>query len=158
MKPILLVVALLFFALPGICQQNFTWAFETHQFDDVNNFSENLAIIRKGRIKGYIDTTGRVHLAPKYNIIDAFTEGLASAGHIDWAKMNSTSGFINRSGQFVVEPQFEVTSPFQEGLSCVKKEGKWGFINPSGKYIIPSIYEEANVFSKGLAAVKINGK
>ena len=138
--------------------QNFEWAFTTNQYDRCNDFSDGLAIVKKGFLRGYINREGQVHLKPQFNIIDAFAEGTASAGYTNFETMESKSGFINRAGEFVIEPQFEVTSPFQEGIACVRLNELWGFINESGQIIIPAKFESASTFSDGLAPVQYKGK
>ncbi|MEM8906702.1 MAG: WG repeat-containing protein, partial [Bacteroidota bacterium] len=77
-------------------QVNYEWAFETHQFDRVNDFNVGLAIVQKGKERGFIDTSGQIFIPPQFNIIDAFSEDVASAGFTDYVKMESRSGFIDR--------------------------------------------------------------
>ena len=117
-------------------QQNYEWAFTTNQFDRCNDFSDGLAIVKKGFKRGYINRQGLIHTKPEFNIIDAFSEDVASAGYIDFKTMDAQSGYINRAGKFVIEPQFEVTSPFQEGFACVRLNKLWGYIDKSGKFVI----------------------
>ena len=159
MKPIwLFLLAYFCCTTPISAQKNFRWAFTTYQYDRVSDFTRNLAIAAQGRLKGYIDTTGKVHIRPQYNVIDGYAENLAAAGYLEPDNSSSIVGFINRQGQFVVEPEFENTGFFQEGLVNVKKDGKWGYLNREGQMVIPLQYEYAYLFVKGLAAVKINGK
>ena len=158
MKPILLLGVLLLLCVPTIAQKNFTWAFETTAYSRVSDFTRNLAIAAQGRLKGYIDTTGKVHISPKFNVIDGFSEDRAAAGYHQADNSSSTVGFINRSGQFVIAPQFENTGFFQEGLVNVKSGGLWGFLNYGGRLVLPCQYEYAEMFVQGLALVQMNGK
>jgi len=154
-----LVLCLCILLMPEVnAQKYYRWAFETNQYDKVNDFNNLLAITRKGLKKGYIDTTGREFIPPTFNIIDAYTEGLASAGFTDFQKMESRSGYIDRKGNFVIDPAYDVTSPFQEGIACVKTNEKWGYIDKRGRMIIDTIYSAANIFHNGVAAVKKGDK
>ena len=141
----------------GFAQDTYRWAF-TVDFDRFNDFDNGLAIIQKGRERGFIDTDGNVFIQPKFHIIDAFSENVASAGFTDYKTMDSKSGFIDRSGNFVIDPDYEVTSPMQEGFACVKYRGLWGYIDNNGKWKLFPKFEEANVFHRGYAAVKTKGK
>ncbi len=157
MKPIWLFLIVLGLYSPLQAQDHYRWAFETSHFSRVSDFTDNLAIAAKGRIKGYIDTTGRVHIRLQYNVIDGFAESWAPAGFLTADNSSSTVGFINRQGQFEIQPQFENTGFFREGLANVKVRGKWGYVDRQGQFVIPNKYEFANVFVDGLAAVKIDG-
>ena len=95
------VSILLIFLSNILLAQNYEWAFTTNQYDRCNDFSDGLAIVKKGFKRGYINREGQVHLEPQFNIIDAFAEGTASAGYTDFKTMDSESGFINRAGEFV---------------------------------------------------------
>lgn len=158
MKPILILFSAVLLTYSSFAQKNFAWAFETTPYTRVSDFTRNLAIAAKGRDKGYIDTTGQLHIPLKFNVIDGFSEGLASAGYLSPDNRSSTVGFINRQGQFIVEPQFENTGFFQEGFVNVKSNGKWGYLNREGQLVIPMQYEYAYMFVNGMAAVKLNGK
>ena len=158
MKNILFLLISAIFLKPAIAQQNFEWAFTTNQYDRCNDFSDGLAIVKVGFERGYITREGKIHIQPKFNIIDAYSENVASAGFIDFKTMDARSGYINRAGEFVIEPQFEVTSPFQEGYACVRQNKLWGYIDKSGNFKIKPKFEAATVFSDGIAAVQINEK
>ncbi|MFT4666504.1 MAG: hypothetical protein ACI8YQ_003091 [Polaribacter sp.] len=137
--------------------QQYEWAFTTNHFDKANDFSDGYAIVKKKMLRGFINRSGEVVVKPRFNIIDAYSENIASAGFVNYQTAESKSGYIDRSGKFTIPNKFEVTSPFQEGLACVKQKGKWGFINHKGVFVIPLKFEEANVFSNGMAAVKHKG-
>lgn len=158
MKNILNVFIFTIFSMTALAQHNFEWAFTTNQFDRCNDFSDGLAIVKKGFKRGYINREGKIHIAPQFNIIDAFSENVASAGFIDFKTMDAKSGYINRAGDFVIKPQFEVTSPFHEGFACVRQNKLWGYIDQSGNFTIEPKFEAATVFSEGIAAVQLKEK
>jgi hypothetical protein len=138
-------------------QKNYVWAFKT-DYQKVYDFYDGYAIVMTGIKKGFIDRRGSTFVSPKYNIIDAFSEGLASAGYINFKSMESKSGYIDERGEMVIPPVYDVTSPFQEGLACVKKDSLWGFINKAGEMVIRPRYEAAYSFSSGVASVQYRGK
>jgi hypothetical protein len=158
MKNILIILIFSFLLKPGFSQQNFEWAFTTNQYDRCNDFSDGLAIVKIGFKRGYINREGEIHIKPQFNIIDAYSEDVASAGFIDFKTMDAKSGYINHAGEFVIEPQFEVTSPFQEGLACVRQNKLWGYIDKSGDFKIKPMFEAATIFSDGIAAVQYKEK
>ncbi|MEW6025904.1 MAG: WG repeat-containing protein [Planctomycetota bacterium] len=125
----------------------------------IHSFSEGLAAVQiKGKesekyfIWGYIDKTGQFVIEPQFDIVDDFSEGLASV------QLNGRWGYINKTGRFVIEPQFEHASSFSEGLGEVTINGKSGYIDKTGRFVIEPQFEDASNFSDGLSAVEIGGK
>lgn len=138
-------------------QDNYEWAFSC-KYDNCYDFYDSRAIITKGRLKGFIDLQGTLIVPPTFNIIDAYSEELASAGYIDFAKMESKSGYINKSGEIVIDVQYDITSPFEQDRACVQVDELWGYVDRKGRYIVQPRFESAQTFSQGLAGVKENGK
>ncbi len=164
MNSIKVLISFIFFsslsislAAQGEGGANYRYAFKV-DYDKAYDFYDGHAVVISGIEKGFIDHTGTTTIPPTYHIIDAYSEGLASAGFINFRTMTSRSGYVNEAGKLVIQTRFEVTSPFQEGFACVKEDSTWGFINRQGNYAIPSIYESAHSFSEGFAAIQKNGK
>jgi hypothetical protein len=158
------------------------------QWEEVSDFSEGLACVKRDGKYGFIDKTGRVVIEPQCESITAFNKGFAVVkrngkwGLIDktgqvviepqWEEVSGFSGeglvcvkrgreygFISiKTGRVVIEPQWEGASGFFEGLACVKRGGKWGFINNAGTLVIELQWERASNFSEGLARVMQDGK
>ena len=65
---------------------------------------------------GYIDTTGSVVIAPRFESADVFSEGLARVC------LDYRCGFIDTTGTMVIEPRFGQfgASSFSEGLANVE--------------------------------------
>ena len=126
---------------------DYKWAFSTNQWDKTTDFRENRALMSKGNLSGFIDTTGFEIIPVKYQLLDAYSEGLATAGFVDLKKMEFNSGYINRAGDFQIQPIFENLSAFQEGSACAKVAELYGFIDTQGEWIITPSFEETNVFS-----------
>lgn len=97
-------------------------------FAQADAFSNGLAAVAlqsKGKkIFGFINTTGKLAIPPKYEAYSykPFSEGLAAV------KQNGRWGFINKQGQMVIKAQFEEVGSFKEGKCRVRYQGKWGMI------------------------------
>ncbi|MEO4052439.1 WG repeat-containing protein [Solibacillus sp. CAU 1738] len=77
---------------------------------------------------GFINTSGKEIVSPKYTSAKDFSEGLAVV------ELNGKYGFINTNGKEVIKPKYEDALSFSEGLAAVKINGKWGYIeNPLKK-------------------------
>ena len=106
---------------------------------------------------GYKDATGKVVVAPKYDLAYPFAEGRAAF------RLAGKYGYLDESGKEVVAPKYDFTWHFIGGYATVKSGKLFGFIDKSGKEVVPPRYEEANNFHgaccyKGMAHVKENGK
>lgn len=67
-------------------------------FDDVKEFSEGVAPVKKDQRWFFIDKTGSEVLQNDYSYIDRFVDGLA------WVSLkDGTRGYIDQSGKFVIQ-------------------------------------------------------
>jgi hypothetical protein len=128
------------------------------QYDDARQFSEGLALVRRGDRLGYIDRRGREVVALQYAFGESFSEGLAPVmphGATVW-------GYVDKTGKMVVEPRFNRAKEFSEGLAAVevkvakggRTEPLWGFIDRGGVWAVEPQYIGASRFSEGLANVR----
>ena len=135
--------------------------------------------------KGFVNVHGEWVIAPEYEDVDVFREGVC------WVKKGGKWGLINNNGECLIEPRFEDSREFNQGYANVKLQGKWGvidrygsmifqpefdlirtfkdgvatvvkdgksgFINIGNQSVITPVYEDVHDFSEGLAAVKTNG-
>jgi hypothetical protein len=84
-----------------------------------------------------------LQLAPLYEWVEHFSEGLAAVKHAGaW-------GFIDPDGKEVIPPAYRNVRMFNEGLAAVQKELLWGFINTAGDEVIPCIYHGVGCFHNG---------
>ncbi|MEX2213750.1 MAG: WG repeat-containing protein [Phycisphaeraceae bacterium] len=154
----------------------------------LTSFSDGLAAFGAGGRTGFIDTNGRVVIAPRYSSAGHFSEGLCPV------EFNGRWGCIDKSGRLVIEAEYEHVSspsdsvivaktkgqswlllsldgqsigevhaknvlPFSVGFAPIQdKGGKWGFIGKNGKLQIRSQFDEVLWFSNGLAPVKVDGR
>src|ERR1700733_396100 len=110
-------------------------------FDEARNFREGLAAVRIGRSFGFIDKSGKLLIAPRFEdvggIPNGFSEGTAAVS------IGQKWGYIDRSGKIVIAPQFGGGAlddslndwSFHDGIASVLIAGKPGYINRSGKLI-----------------------
>ncbi|BCL36043.1 WG repeat-containing protein [Nostoc sp. MS1] len=122
------------------------------QFDDAENFSEELAVVKIGNKFGYINKTGQLVIPPQFDDAEDFAEELAVI------KIGDKFGYIDETGQLVIPPQFDDVQAFNESLARVKISNKFGYINKSGQIIIEPKFDEAWTFFKGIALVKLGDK
>ena len=121
-------------------------------YDRVNDFSEGLASVEKGRKYGYIDKTGKEVIPFIYDSALDFSEGLASV------EKDGKWGYIDTTGVEVIPFTYDYAGDFSSGLAPVKKDGKYGFIDKTGKLVIPCEYDNTWSFSEGLVHVEKGGK
>jgi hypothetical protein len=152
------------------------------QFDDAAPFSEGLAFVIVGDIKtgkvGYIDTIGKMVIAPQFDsgvvppgeLADryfknrtyvfrakSFSEGLAAVRIGD--ESTGMCGYIDKTGAIVIPPQFNYAVDFKEGRAVIRigdeSTGKYGYIDKTGKVVINPQFAFAHDFSEGLAEVEV---
>ncbi len=97
------------------------------QFEMARDFSEGLAVVRKGGKYGYIDASGECVINFKYESAYSFSEGLALA------KMGGKYGYINKDGKCVIPFRFKAATAFSEGLAeVVKLDGTQAIVDKIG--------------------------
>ena len=90
-------------------------------------------------------------IAPAYDNIDCFFEGLAAV------EVDGLWGFIDKNGEMVIEPRFRAVGIFSEGLAAfVIDASGWGYMDTSGNVVIKPQFDGANPFDEsGRALVRI---
>jgi hypothetical protein len=122
---------------------------------ELDGFSEGLAPVKKGGKWGYVDTTGKFVIQPRFNYAKSFSEGLAAVniGEGKW-------GYIDRSGKFVIPAKFGIDELgsdghlFSEGLALVYSGEDPVFIDKQGNTVLKPNFTDVERFVGGLAAVK----
>ncbi|HKX33416.1 MAG TPA: WG repeat-containing protein [Blastocatellia bacterium] len=147
------------------------------QFDGARDFSDGLALVRKGQDSFFIDSSGRPRqelVQPSYEIRGGFRDGLALVRI--GGPFESEYGYIDRSGRLVIGIRVDaarlVTAVYPiKGLPEIRPNeagadpllhlcvnGRCGYYDRSGREVIAPQFDSALNFSEGLAAVKIDGK
>ena len=101
---------------------------------------------------GFTDTLGKVIIAPKWDIANDFSEGLAAVG------VKNRYGYIDETGVEVIPITFDYCGSFSNNMALVSLNDKWGFIDQTGTEKIPIKYDKASPFSEGLSEVELDGK
>lgn len=119
-------------------------------------YFEGLApVSSKKYLFGYIDTTGKVVIEPKFDEAKRFSEGLASVN------IDGKMGFINKDGDYIIRPAYAFAQHFQDGHCFVGRatdtyEPIWGVINKSGLLTVNFQYETAKGFEFGIGVVSLD--
>lgn len=119
------------------------------QYDEVKNFSEELAAVKKNDKWGFIDKTGELFIDNGFDEVRNFQEGFSAV------KIGEKWGFVDGEGRVIVECIYDEVKDFQEDHAAVMKDNKWGFIDNTGTVRINLQFDDAGNFSEGKAAVKV---
>lgn len=104
-------------------------------------------IVENSKI-GFIDSTGKVIIKPKFHSAGDFSEGLA------YARTNGTYGYVNQTGEYVIQPQFDYATPFHEGLAVVYQDGKPFYIDKEGRKPFEVHFPQIFAFNNGRAQIR----
>ncbi|MDI7218859.1 WG repeat-containing protein [Leptospira santarosai] len=143
--------------------------------EDAYSFSDGMSAVQKGGTRktgpfgvyweggllGYMNTTGKVVIEPRFSRADFFHDGLAYA-----ETPSGEKGYIDKTGNFKIQfKDLETSRSFSDGLAYVEYhdnnlDKKIGFVDTSGKLVLDLIsgflsssYDEVGDFSEGLAVV-----
>lgn len=123
-------------------------------YDQVSDFENGMAIVKRGATYGYLALDGR-EVKPVYQEARFFEDGLAAV------KEKGRWGVIDMTGRYVVPPTYKDTgAAFEEERLAVKNQKNlWGYIDREGQEIIAPIYKAVSpTFSEGYAAVQDESK
>jgi hypothetical protein len=96
---------------------------------------------------GFADANDRFVIAPRFNDVGEFAQGLAPV------KLGELWGFVERSGRMAIQPAYDEVAPFSDGLARVRKGETWGYINRQGKTLATLPFVFVADFHDGLARV-----
>ena len=122
-------------------------------YDELGNFSEDLASFRKKAKWGYLNKSGIEIIPPQYYNAFAFKKGKAKVSNFE-----RKYGIINTQGKSVIPIQYDGLGDFSEGMCAFKKDGKWGYINEENTVKIKADFDSANDFKNNQAIVKKKDK
>lgn len=102
---------------------------------------------KEGDFYGYINKKGKWVIAPIYDYVLPFTEGVAVA------EKDNLFGLIDHRGKEIIPPRYGSIGLFEEGRATfVDKEGM-GVLNTKGKVMTKKFYSYVGNYSDGLAVV-----
>ncbi len=137
-------------------------------YDEVEDFYEGRARVKKDGKYGYIDQHGRLITPVVYeDAVKFFYQNKASVMlHGTWFYINEEGQCIENCPDYLLESQngrsyqqyYDYVGRFNHGLAKVRLGHLWGFINVEGRAITPIQYEEVDDFYQGLARVRREGR
>lgn len=111
-------------------------------------------------MKGFVNLEGSTIVPFEFNILDAFSEGLAAAGNADWSGGDQNIGYIDETGTLKIPCQYTEAGRFRDGKAIVAEHGpdggkSYSVIDASGNTLISLPYDYVNPygFSNGLLSV-----
>ncbi|MBA4388326.1 MAG: hypothetical protein C0404_10120 [Verrucomicrobia bacterium] len=131
------------------------------QYDCAWDFSEGLACVQVGLLRGYIDAKNTMVIKPWLPWGGKFCDGRAAAqtkappwgDNLMFYVQHQAWKYINREGKIVFGDFYTRPPDFREGISIVR-----GFVDVNGRAIPCDVKPEAvGPFSEGMAAVKKDG-
>src|SRR5690606_39037021 len=88
---------------------------------------------------GFVDRSGKLRIANRYQQIGEFSEGLAPV------KIGNLWGYIDSNDKISIQPHFTEAGEFTNGVAIVKKDGKANLINKNGKELLSEFYERISI-------------
>jgi hypothetical protein len=137
-------------------------------------------ILERGRW-GFIDSTGRVAVPPRYEGTVAveierksgalpprsarlrladllMSPGVGPESTVTLGvQERGTWGVIDQHGDVVGRLRFDEMRTYSEGLAAVRTLGQWGFVDVAGRLAIPAMFDDVERFSGGLCVVTALG-
>lgn len=98
---------------------------------------------------GFADANDRFVIAPRFDDVGEFAQGLAPV------KLGELWGFVERSGRIAIQPAYDEVAPFSDGLARVRKGETWGYIDRQGKALVTLPFVAVADFHDGLARVGV---
>jgi len=119
--------------------------------------------VRKGKLWGMFDRTGRKVTPISYDHISPFYDGFAVVTR------KGKEGIININGKTIVPADYDQVGQnsderpaFVNDMAPVGRDGKFGFVNKAGKLVVPLILDYSTNFGQwgnpNTARAKSNGK
>ena len=84
---------------------------------------------------GFVDQSGTLRIANRYENVGSFSEGLAPV------KIGSQWGYIDANDRIAIQPRYSEVSTFRKGVAIVKKDGKANLIDKAGKELMSDYYD-----------------
>jgi hypothetical protein len=114
--------------------------------------NDYLFAIRDGRKIGFINRSGTVVVAPRFDAAGTPHEGRISIYE------GSHAGYIDFSGKIVVEPKYDSAGDFKGSRAIVRLESKSLLIDASGAVIGEIPHRPLGDFHQGLLRVQASGQ
>ena len=101
---------------------------------------------------GFVDRSGKLRIANRYDQIGKYSEGLAAF------KIDSRWGYLDTYDRIAIQPQYEEVGEFHQGIAIVKKNGKSNLIDKSGKELLNNYYQRISLTEDNYYLTEENDK
>lgn len=103
---------------------------------DYKGFSDGMIKYYQSSLKGgYIDSTGKVAVPAKFEVVYRFSEGLARVSKYNRSAKKTEFAYINKKGELIIPFQYEAAEDFEKGKAFVTLDGRKIIIDKTGKEI-----------------------
>ncbi len=106
----------------------------------VKSYEEDLISVMIDNKWGFIEESGRLRIANRYDSVQHFSEGLSAI------KLIGKWGFIDRQEKLIIQPTYDQVSPFYGQLTVVRKGKSYGLIDKTGDEILEVKYDKVERF------------
>ncbi|MBX9695274.1 MAG: WG repeat-containing protein, partial [Cyanobacteria bacterium] len=111
--------------------------FKLELYDDAHSFSDGLAAVRQKDLWGFINTSGRLVVKPKFEQVQDFHHDLAPA------RLSGKWGFVDKRGEWVIQPTYDyIWEGFENGVAvagndlCPVEHQPGELTRVGGEYIV----------------------
>lgn len=97
--------------------------------DSLRNFTDDNALLSPLKVDGrfgYKDLEGNIVIAPQFDEVGNFSEGLAKV------KLGSKWGYIDANGGLAIDTKFDEASDFKNGIASIRNDNKCGIMDKNG--------------------------
>ena len=115
---------------------------------DIIGFSEGLFLVKKNGNYGFIDKSGEIIIANRYQNAMPFNEGLAAV------KLRGKWGFINKVERIITQPHYSSVTSFENGLAIIENNGKFGLLSKDGSEISRPNFKSVKRTTEGFFIIK----
>jgi hypothetical protein len=99
------------------------------KYDYQGPYYEGIAKVKMNSKWGFVDSTGNVVVAPKYNQVENFNQGLAKV------RIGSRWGLVDKTGAVIIKPTFDWIYDFVGDKAKVKINGEEYYMNRQGQRV-----------------------
>lgn len=103
--------------------------------DSLGRPNNGYMAVRKDGQWGFINTSGGLVIANRYEEVSSFAEGLFGV------KLIGKWGYVNEREELIIQPNYDQIERFQNGLAVVMNAGKYGIINQQSEAIVKIDYD-----------------
>lgn len=116
----------------------------SQRYDDIVDFSEGMAIVKKNNLFGAINGNGQEVIKPSYEMMSDYSEGLAVV------LKNGKYGFADKQGFVTIAPVYDWVSSFKNGQSRAQFNKQFGVINRKGDFVVKPAFDQIDEAHKGI--------